>query len=99
MNYKVLQRIRQLSDSELALVALQMADRHPDTFAELVVGKPGREYRVPNSDLTVEFTDVQVARLRELMKSSQKVACIKEIRTLTGLGLKEAKDLCEVEFV
>ena len=27
--------------------------------------------------------------------AAKKIACIKEVRALTGLGLKEAKDLCE----
>ena len=27
--------------------------------------------------------------------ASKKIACIKEVRAITGLGLKEAKDLCE----
>ena len=27
--------------------------------------------------------------------AAKKIACIKEVRAVTGLGLKEAKDLCE----
>ena len=27
--------------------------------------------------------------------AANKIACIKEVRAITGLGLKEAKDLCE----
>ena len=27
--------------------------------------------------------------------AEKKIACIKEVRAITGLGLKEAKDLCE----
>ena len=27
--------------------------------------------------------------------AAKKIACIKEVRAITGLGLKEAKDLCE----
>ena len=29
------------------------------------------------------------------MDAAKKIACIKEVRAVTGLGLKEAKDLCE----
>ena len=31
--------------------------------------------------------------------AAKKIACIKEVRAITGLGLKEAKDLCENDGV
>jgi hypothetical protein len=36
-----------------------------------------------------------VPQLQHLLAKRQKIQAIKEIRTLTGLGLKEAKDLAE----
>lgn len=37
----------------------------------------------------------QLAEIRAMMVAGQKIDAIKRVRTLTGLGLKEAKDLVE----
>ena len=40
-----------------------------------------------------EQTEFNVAL--KSVDAAKKIACIKEVRAITGLGLKEAKDLCE----
>ena len=43
------------------------------------------------SKVDVRFTTTEV----DLIKAGQKISAIKEVRTRTGMGLKEAKDLVE----
>ena len=99
MKYQILARIREMSTEALAEIALQMAVRHPTEFEKLVLGdKSTSTFEVPFTGQKVSFTDAQMKHLRTFGRD-QKVTCIKDIRSMTGIGLKEAKDLCEQEFV
>lgn len=97
MKYSVLSRIRQMSDNELVEVALRVAEIHPETFEKLI-SVHEVIFNVPHTDLRVGFTSDQVKELRTYTIDT-KVPCIKRIRQITGLAFKEAKDLCEAEFV
>ncbi len=97
MNYNFLKALRNLSIDQLADIALQMAESHPETFEKLVVVGATFDFLVPYTGQKVTFTQEQLNRLRSYGRD-QKVTCIKEIREITHLGLKEAKDLCEASF-
>ena len=49
-------------------------------------GAEGAAAEEEQTEFTVVLKSVDAAK---------KIACIKEVRAVTGLGLKEAKDLCE----
>jgi len=100
MNYEFMKALRLLTVDQLADIALKLASTDPETmeeFMKLVTVEPGFVMIVPHSGQKVTFTQVQLNKLRSFGRD-HKVACIKEIREITGLGLKEAKDLCEANF-
>ncbi len=95
MNYELLNRVRELSDGDLADVALRMAEVHPGTFEVLVLGNR-LTYIVPNTNERVVFTTAELEQIRA-EGARGKVDAIRLVRNLKGLGLKEAKDLVEAE--
>lgn len=106
MKYNTLVALRTVTDAQLANIALQMAEEHPDTFETFLFeavpqskAEAKFEYVVPCTSQRVYFTQDQLNQLKAFNASTQKVPCIKAIREFTGLGLKEAKDLCEAEFI
>lgn len=100
MKYSFLKAFHSLSDGDLIDLAFKMAEAHPDTFLKLI-GADTSVFIVPGPyGNTVTFTPDQMAVIRSLSgERNNKVALIKEIRGWTGLGLKEAKDLVEAEFI
>lgn len=97
MNYETLVRLRTMPAEELADIALRMADKHPETFLELITVQTRVVFEVPFTKEKVTFTPAQVARFRSY-GPDKKVTCIKEVRDITKIGLKEAKDLVETYF-
>lgn len=49
----------------------------------------------PVAAAPAEDTDAEVSVVLASVPADKKIAVLKEVRTLTGLGLKEAKDLVE----
>ncbi len=49
----------------------------------------------PVAAATAEDADAEVSVVLASVPADKKIAVLKEVRTLTGLGLKEAKDLVE----
>lgn len=102
MKYTVLASLRAITTEQLADIALTMAEEHPDTFERLLLAASPvckrTTYLVPNTiSHTVSFTDRELDVLRSF-GNREKIACIKQIREYAGIGLKEAKDLCEHMF-
>lgn len=50
---------------------------------------------VPAAAAPAEDADAEVSVILASVPADKKIAVLKEVRTLTGLGLKEAKDLVE----
>jgi ribosomal protein L7/L12 len=98
MKYETLVRIRTMSDTELADICFRMADKHPETFIELVEADVKHEFEVPFvPGLKVKFSASELSELRSY-NHDRKITCIKRIREITGIGLKEAKDMAEITF-
>ena len=49
----------------------------------------------PAAAAPAEYADAEVSVILASVPADKKIAVLKEVRTLTGLGLKEAKDLVE----
>lgn len=94
---RVARVFRNMTDSELTDILYAMAERHPATFEELVMKDERTYFDVPGTDYKVSFTPAELTELRAFTRD-KKVSCIKRIRELTSLGLKEAKDLSEAHF-
>ena len=47
---------------------------------------------------TDKRTNQQIAEAIVNLAPEKRISCIKVVRSITGCGLKEAKDLCEVEY-
>ncbi len=88
---------RDLSDSDLLNLLYSMAERHPETFTELVLKDQRIYVDVPGEDYKVSFSRAEYDELKGFTRD-RKVACIKRIREITNLGLKEAKDVSESHF-
>lgn len=101
MKHVVLVALRKITADKLADLALKMAEAHPVTFERLLLEATGMEkkttYVVPVTLEKVSFTDDELRSLGSHGLNG-KIACIKELRNTKGLGLKEAKDLCELIF-
>jgi large subunit ribosomal protein L7/L12 len=72
------------SELEAAMAALSAATTGPDEDREGATGDPSRESGAPD-----QF-DVSL-----IASGKNKIAIIKAIREITGLGLKEAKSICD----
>ena len=49
----------------------------------------------PAAAAAADYADAEVSVVLASVPADKKIAVLKEVRTLTGLGLKEAKDLVE----
>lgn len=106
MKYSVIIALRNVNEAQLAHIALKMAETHSETFERLLLeAVPAAKelekfsFLVPFSgDRYVQFTQLELNQLRALAPHN-KVSAIKLVRDLTGLGLKEAKDLVEEAFI
>lgn len=97
MKYTVMLRLRELSDTDLAHIALKFAEAHPEEF-ELLIGCNVTQLRVPVTNELVQLTPAEWSELSAYNQNTHKITCIKRMREITGLGLKEAKDLVEATF-
>jgi hypothetical protein len=99
MNATFLRKFREISTDELLLVLYALAEKHPEDFQALVDNPPldRVELEVPNTGPFKQKVFIDKALWSQLMlyQADRKVTAIKEVRTATGLGLKEAKELVE----
>ncbi len=105
MKYSVLVALRVIDESQLATLALKIAEAHPETFERLLLeAVPAAAvlqkfaFDVPFSSQRVHLTQEELDYLRAIAPSN-KITAIKKVREVTGLGLKEAKDLVESHFI
>jgi Ribosomal protein L7/L12 C-terminal domain len=94
---KLARVFRNLSENELADLLYEMAERHPDTFNELVMKDERVYYTIPGTNVRVSFSQDEHAELKAF-PDYEKIRCIKRIREIAGVGLKEAKDISEAYF-
>ena len=89
---EILESIAQMSVMDVADLIKMMEEKFGVVAAAAAVAGPvaggaeGAEAEEEQTEFTVVLKSVDAAK---------KIACIKEVRAVTGLGLKEAKDLCE----
>lgn len=70
---------------DYAAVGKTLAKLHPEMFLQLVEG-----------ELEAEMTAQKYANVLRELRTGRIVSAIKELRNMTGLGLKEAKDVVDV---
>ncbi len=89
---EILESIAQMSVMDVADLIKMMEEKFGVVAAAAAVAGPaaGAASDAPAEEEQTEFTVVLKS-----VDAAKKIACIKEVRAVTGLGLKEAKDLCE----
>jgi len=88
-NEQILDAIAEMKITEIADLIKAMEDRFGVTAAAPVAVAAG-----PAAAAVEEQTEFTVI-LKAGVPADKKIAIIKEVRAITGLGLKEAKDLVE----
>ncbi len=86
---EILESIAQMSVMEVADLIKMMEEKfgvQAAAAAVAVAAGPAAEAAEEPTEFNVSLKSVDAAK---------KIACIKEVRAITGLGLKEAKELCE----
>ncbi len=87
---EILESIANMSVMEISDLIKMMEEKFGVVAAATAVAGPAAG---PAAEAAEEQTEFNV--VLKSVDASKKIACIKEVRALTGLGLKEAKDLCE----
>ena len=89
---EILESIAQMSVMDVADLIKMMEEKFGVVAAAAAVAGPaaGGAAEAAAEEEQTEFTIVLKS-----VDAAKKIACIKEVRAVTGLGLKEAKDLCE----
>lgn len=87
---EILESIAQMSVMEVADLIKMMEEKFGVVAAAAAVAAPGAAAAAEEVEEQTEFNVSLVS-----VDAAKKIACIKEVRAITGLGLKEAKDLCE----
>ncbi len=89
---EILESIAQMSVMSVADLIKMMEEDFGVVAAAAAVAGPAAAGAgdAPAEEEQTEFTVVLKS-----VDAAKKIACIKEVRGITGLGLKEAKDLCE----
>ena len=87
---EILDSIASMSVMDIADLIKMMEDKFGVVAAAAAVAAGPVAEAAPEVEEQTEFTVVLTG-----IDTSKKIACIKEVRAITGLGLKEAKDLCE----
>jgi ribosomal protein L7/L12 len=88
---EILESIAQMSVMEIADLIKMMEDKFGVVAAAAVaVGGAAAGEAAPAEEEQTEFNVILKS-----VDAAKKIACIKEVRAITGLGLKEAKELCE----
>ena len=85
---KIVEELSKLTVVEAADLSKQLEEKWGVTAASPVAAAPAADTAAPAEEKT-EFTIFLTA------VGEKKINVIKEVRTITGLGLKEAKDLVE----
>jgi large subunit ribosomal protein L7/L12 len=87
---EILESIAQMSVMEVADLIKMMEEKFGVVAAAAAVAAPGAAAAAEEVEEQTEFNVSLVS-----VDAAKKIACIKEVRAITGLGLKEAKELCE----
>ncbi|MCR5731539.1 MAG: 50S ribosomal protein L7/L12 [Sphaerochaetaceae bacterium] len=87
---EILESIAQMSVMEVADLIKMMEEKFGVVAAAAAVAAPGAAAAAEEVEEQTEFNVNLVS-----VDAAKKIACIKEVRAITGLGLKEAKELCE----
>ena len=99
MKTNIIKALRAVSNDQLSEIALRMAELHPTSFEKLLIEifnlETEHRFEVPISKQSVVLTTKQLAEIKATALAGNKVAGIKLLRDMLGLGLKEAKDLWE----
>ncbi len=90
-NEQILDAIAEMTVLEVSELVKAMEEKFGVTAAAPVAVMAGGGAAAPAAEEQTEFT----VTLKGLSADDKKIAVIKEVRTVTGLGLKEAKDLVE----
>lgn len=75
-------------DTALLTLTITWEEEKEETLLLALTWEMRRRYNL-------ELSSEAASRLQSLMKSTQKIQAIKELRAATGLSLKEAKDFIE----
>jgi len=87
---EILESIAQMSVMEVADLIKMMEEKFGVVAAAAAVAVGGTAAPAEAAEEQTEFNVVLKS-----VDAAKKIACIKEVRAITGLGLKEAKELCE----
>ena len=87
---EILESIAQMSVMEVADLIKMMEEKFGVVAAAAAVAAGPAAAAAEAAEEQTEFT----VALKSV-DAAKKIACIKEVRAITGLGLKEAKELCE----
>ena len=87
---EILESIAQMSVMEVADLIKMMEEKFGVVAAAAAVAAGPA---AAAAEAVEEQTEFNVAL--KSVDAAKKIACIKEVRAITGLGLKEAKELCE----
>src|SRR5690554_2259019 len=90
-NEQILDAIAEMTIVEISELVKAMEEKFGVTAAAPVAVAAGGAAGGAADEEQTEFT----VTLKGLSDDSKKISVIKEVRTVTGLGLKEAKDLVE----
>jgi large subunit ribosomal protein L7/L12 len=90
-NDQILDAIASMTVLEVSELVKAMEEKFGVTAAAPVAVMAGGGAAAAPAEEQTEFT----VTLKGLSADDKKIAVIKEVRTVTGLGLKEAKDLVE----
>lgn len=90
-NEQILDAIASMTVLEVSELVKAMEEKFGVTAAAPVAVVAGGAAAAAPAEEQTEFT----VTLKGLSADDKKIAVIKEVRTVTGLGLKEAKDLVE----
>ena len=87
---EILESIAQMSVMEVADLIKMMEEKFGVVAAAAAVAAGPAAAAAESVEEQTEFN----VTLKSV-DAAKKIACIKEVRAITGLGLKEAKELCE----
>ena len=87
---EILESIAQMSVMEVADLIKMMEEKFGVVAAAAAVAAPGAAAAAEEVEEQTEFNVSLVS-----VDAAKKIACIKEVRAITGLGLKEAKELVD----
>ncbi len=88
---EILESIAQMSVMDVADLIKMMEEKFGVVAAAAAVAVAGGAA----ADAPAEEEQTEFNVTLKSVDAAKKIACIKEVRAVTGLGLKAAKDLCE----